>query len=469
MKNSYQFIVMAFCVVLTPFLSCNQDSAQTYTLENAPEGYQFTNTSGEVLTSLKSNADDMTVQLRSEEGSVDLEFTVTGSVDLDRLTLERDLETVFINYDFPGDEISIDGIDTELTVYVPCNPMHNAVRFCYDITAQDEILPTCEFQSLPTTEEVYSGNVTWLNPERSGITDCAISVINSKSLLQAGGAQGTLLMPSSFSVTPPVDFVSNPETDPACAFLCDDPTYDLGGYEAHFFCNDPIVQLPTDSMDGTQLSCQLTYENTEFHTQYFESNSLNWTFTGDERVALDAQQFNFLLKGQQLELLECQLTCEMFVEGDADLSFFVNGQDSFTYTLTGYDTDNVYFLDPNFSTPEHNYLDGGVEGTDTLVVTDGNTDTPLDIVLESYDFDDVVGFEVIDLNNGVENTISVDHVSLSNTSDTGTLKILGTSLDTVRTSIVAEDSYEEDGIEFTQLTLLDGKILYVQSGINIIY
>ncbi|MBX7149683.1 hypothetical protein K1X76_11470 [bacterium] len=459
--NKITFLVLAALSLLL-FSSC---SNRKLLLRNAPAGTVFTDEDGNIITKV---ALGHSAQLRnSQTNAVLFDFTPNNDINLTNLEISRSENGTVINFPSESDK---DGLGNTLTLFVACNPSSSGVRFCPAVTSADDLSASCDGAILLTTQAEESGSYLWANATtRSGLSDCEVEVnIDDVN----GGAQGTIVFSYSFSFLGPDGIDITPETAPDCLLACDDPTLDAGGVSGRYACNDPAITGPTEDISGTSFSCQSSFEGNDqnFVTNYLtRTPSFTWTFLTESIATLDLANYNFLLSDEENNLVACEFQCEAFIEGEGSFEFTINDGEFLTYTVTGYDTDNTYFVDPDHLDPVLAGIDGGPVGVDTLVITDSNDNTDYSFTLGTGDFEHVTGFEIIDLDNGVVNSIFVDADSLLATSDTASLLILGTELDSIG---LVDTTWEESAttVEINGVTcneLTNGEAtLYLQEGIT---
>ncbi len=439
--------------------------SSSYTLINPPSGFVFTDSSGNVITSSSANSN---VQLRTSDGeNILFQFQVNSNVNFQNVVAARNLNNSVVHFPSNSDKAGITGT---VNLFTPCYPAQNTTRVCPSATTLTDVAASCTDQILLTVTEPVSGDYAWANPTRSGINDCQIQADISN--FNTGGS-GTIILPYSFSFQPPPGYVGPPQE---CALACDDPISNLGGVEMFYQANDIVISSPASSLEGQTFAGTGTTIalDPDFISRYLDPlPSFIWTFIDDSNVTLDLYSYNYLLEGQTTPLPQCQFQCEMFPDPGATFSFSINGRTNLiAYTVTGTNVENVYFVSPANTTILLSVRGGNV-GSSTMVITSTFSDDPiypLDFTLGEGDFISVTGFEVLDLNNGVENTVTLNQSSVLTFSDTGSLQILGTDEDTVVMSDASSWTNSEavtiDGNTFTQYQNGDATLL-VQQGVNV--
>jgi len=448
--------IQKFFFIVILFGLCHACSNSIYSLENAPQGTSFVDENGDIVTSENSDA---LVELRHDEtGKTLFTFHLSDDVDLENLVVERTATTTLIYFPSESDKT---GLGDMVTVFVPCTPSTSALRVCAEATSADDMSEACDNTNVLLTRLAdESGDYVWNNVDfRSGITDCKVEIATEEASV---GVQSTVALPAYVSFQGPEGLEVDPDTAPQCLLLCDDPVLDAGGLSGSYTCNDPSITGPTDDISGTQFSCSAIFETGEvaqtFISRYLtdETPGFVWTFQNSSTVTLDLFNYNYLLPGQQESLAQCQFQCEMYVEGEGSFEFHVNDSDTLSYTVTGYDADNIYFLNPNDLIPVLAGLDGGVEGVDALIVTDGNDGTSYSFELAADDFANVFGFEKIDLDNGAVNEITLNADAVITTSDSHSLIVFGDAQDAVHLTDIGwsegSDIVEKEGIDCIELT-----------------
>jgi len=434
-------------------------------LDNPPAGLVFTNTSGEI----KSLADDgAVIQLRVEETSqIIAEFQVGGDVDFSNVTVEWDIDNFHIVFASEEDKSGIEG---DISLFIPCSPDQNAVRVCPESTELEDTNSDCVNAVVLTADESASDSYTFLNTDRAGTDACQLAI--SSTVLNVA-ARGTDNVPYSFSLQNP----GAPEGSAPlrCTIQCDDPVLNIGGFDMSYACDftdgvDDIIEGPIDTLEGFSFSCELNGSDIpDNFSRYFDTHpNYNVSYVDSENATIDINHYNFLLSDEEADTVLCEYVCEAPEAGEGTIDYDFDGNDKANeITITGYDTDNIYFLNP-LDIPEE--ADGGELGDDTLVITDADADESFDFALGAGDFVSIVGFENIDLDNDVTNGVSLDEASVLAFSDTDTLIILGDESDTVTLSdapwTVTNESVTIDDRNYVELSSGDA-VVFVEEVITL--
>lgn len=442
-------------------------------LINPPSGFIFTNSSGDEIVRPSS---DGLVQLRNGSGEKLLQFTYGAPINFNHVIAARTVEKSLLHFPSLTDKAGIVGT---ISFFVPCSPDQNALRICPGATTASAVASACSGELLLTTEAPSSGAYTWANTTRTGTDDCEVQVDIRD--FNTGGS-GTILLPYQFSFEGPEGHVYDAETDPQCQLLCDDPVVDFGGVERQYLADidygvhREAILPPLSDLAGSTISMQLTdsdpIPDPDFITRYFaEPPTSLWSFRADNTVTLDLTGYNFLLSGEQSPLVACEIQCEMFDDGEGSFHFDIDGSDQIRHTVTGYDDNNVSYLSPLNIDKMLAGISGGVRGTSVLVITDAGADEPFYFELGADNFAQVSGFEVLDLNNGAINVVTLDSTSLLAFSDTDQLKIRGDADDTVRlhaeTWTELSGTVTEDDVEYVRYQKGAATVL-VESGVTVL-
>lgn len=173
---------VARTILQAPFAlaGCGGESTEKM-LENAPEGFVFTDQYGNEITEAVPGT---VVQVRDAAGLPILQFTMGNlSVSLDGAALGRDSVGTLIalaagsgdvTLSLAGASKEVSGLPQDLIAFVPCGGSDNGVVVCPDQTVAPASLDCSGFSLLRAVSPTSDRHI-WTNPDRVGAEDCTVS------------------------------------------------------------------------------------------------------------------------------------------------------------------------------------------------------------------------------------------------------------------------------------------------------
>jgi len=176
---------IARAVISAPFALAGCGGTETTkALEDAPDGFVFTDAAGNVITEAKPGD---VVQIRTESGLPILQFVMeTVSISLEGAKFARDefgtyisLSGGSVSMSLRGASEKVAGIPQDITAFVPCAGSDNSVAVCRGETASPDRLSDCMNLGLLRTNATTSDDYAWQNPGIGGGADCLVSGFKS--------------------------------------------------------------------------------------------------------------------------------------------------------------------------------------------------------------------------------------------------------------------------------------------------
>ncbi len=149
--------------------SCGEDTTID-SLSNAPAGFAFTNTTGNVISGVTRGT---AVQLRADSDDIILQFTTNSNVDFTNVVAGRDAANTLAHFPAATDKAGLEG---SIVMFVPCSAAVTDVHVCPLAASMGQISVGCAAELVLTAEAPTSGNYTWNNAAtHAGTDDCQIS------------------------------------------------------------------------------------------------------------------------------------------------------------------------------------------------------------------------------------------------------------------------------------------------------
>lgn len=172
---------LARAIISAPFALAGCGGSETAkALDDAPEGFVFTDAAGNVITSAEPGD---VVQIRTESGLPIMQFVMgTVSLSLDGAKFARDefgtyisLSGGSVSMSLKGISDKVSGIPQDITAFVPCAESDNSVAVCRGETAVPDRLSECVELELLRNNSPNSDDYLWQNPGIGGAADCLVA------------------------------------------------------------------------------------------------------------------------------------------------------------------------------------------------------------------------------------------------------------------------------------------------------